>query len=211
MSGIQIFDQSRFMTPTAEDFQPNGNACLATFYYESEKDEVKTKIENRPIFHDKVFIEILKPGGIDKVVSEATDEDKRRYPKAWAAFERQGSHAIQGTPIDELTFLTRSRKNEFKAMNIMTVEQLAALDGASIDRCGMGTRKEVEKAQHFLKMAADGAHAQKLVDALSELNARLESIESENQELKNTLDKIQKENQERETQNGKEKGQKGRA
>lgn len=207
MAGSQTFDMGRFLTPSAEDFQPNGSACLATFYYDSQEDVLESKAKNRPIFNDKIFIKILKPGGIDCIVEEATDEHKQRYPKAWSAFERQGSHAFSGTPIEELTFLTRSRKLELKAMNIMTVEHFASLDGMTIDRAGPGTRKEVEKAQHFLKAASDGAHVQKLSDMLSALQEQISNRDAEVKALKEAIERLEKETH----TNGEEKGKKGRA
>ena len=141
------------------------------------QDKAASDKEGRPIFKEQIEITITTPGTRSDVVNRKArltgltpqDNDTLRFPKQWEAFKANKEQAIDGTPLEEVTFLSVSQVAELKAMNVRTLEQLGALDDAAIARCGMGTRRLVEMAKARLLAAKEAAP----LDRLSAENAAL--------------------------------------
>lgn len=116
----------------------------------------RTETEGRPIFEEVPYIKIMFPGDKTKQVHKpVNDQYKARFPRQWAAFEAQESQVVSGTPITEWAPLTKSQSAEFKAMNIHTVEALAALPDTALT--WLGSRSYRDKAVAWLAGAKDGS------------------------------------------------------
>jgi hypothetical protein len=151
-----------------------GDAKLyVVFHMHAVKNGFKSEQEGRPIFEDVPYIRIHVPGDKTSVVEHAvTDEEKMRFPAQWEKFQKNMEQSPEGTPLEQWPLLTVSQVHEFKALNVLTVEQLAGMADASAQRF-MGGNELRRKAQAFLKVSKDTAEAQRLATANDELTARL--------------------------------------
>lgn len=153
------------------------------FFTKAVEHPAKTREAGRPIFNDMEYVRISFPGDSKRelvapasemhYVSHAKQQMTyaERFAGSYAAFKDSNTEYVSGTPIDELTALTASKKAELKAMKIRTVEQLAGLPDVTIKKIGMGAREMVEQAQAFLAAASGTAEIAELRRQLAELQA----------------------------------------
>jgi len=155
---------------------------LVKFFLHPKQNQIKTKEAGRPIFEDIPYIQIMQPGNKDSVkVAPATARDKQRFPEHYRKFvAREDQEALEGTPLREWAGVTASQCKEFEFLNILTVEQLAAVsDSNGQGIMGLGFLKE--KAAKFIENAKLGATAEALAEMKAEnasLLARLEALEA---------------------------------
>jgi hypothetical protein len=80
-----------------------------------------------------------------------------RWPDLYRKFKMNETQDLSGTPLAEAPFLTQAKRMELKALNIHTVEALAAVDGQPLNMLGMGGREMKNQAQAYLAKASDSA------------------------------------------------------
>lgn len=145
----------------------------ARFYNMPVKDEEASAQEGRPIYNDKVFIEIVAAGNANNIVKrKATQEDRNRFRRQFELFQQGSEDQLIGTPLSEVPWLTRSQVEELSYMKIRTLESLANLDDAMCAKVA---------GLYDLKKRAS-AHVAKAAGA-----APLEALHLENETLKNQL------------------------
>lgn len=153
------------------------NNALVEFYVTAVQNNFKTAEEQRPVYDDVVFIRIQTPGDTrTRIERKATDQDKRRFPKSWAAFETQTELVEGGTPLSEWTGISASQVRELAHVHVRTVEQLASLSDSSIQRMGPGYQQLQKSARNWIETSNDNAastEAMRLNDALKEENEHL--------------------------------------
>ena len=169
----------------------DGGRTTPIFFIEAVQDHVKSKEEGRPIFREVEKVKLHFAGNPHSVpVMEVTDDIKAQFPQHYAAFKRTGEMAIVGTPLKEWASLSVSRIAELNAQNIWTVENLASLDDAGLQRIGMGGRELVAKAKAYIESAQGNSP----IEALASENIRLsEQVELQGRqiaELKGALDAL---------------------
>src|SRR6187399_475922 len=162
------------LDPVAFDNRFAGDAKLyVVFFMQAVKNGGKSEAEGRPIYDDVPHVKIHIPGDKNNVVTEpVTEEYKQRFPAQWDKFQKQLSQSPEGTPLEQWPLLTTGQVHELKAVNVMTVEQLAGMSDANVARF-MGGYELRRKAETFLKVAKNTAEAQRLVTLNDELTARL--------------------------------------
>jgi hypothetical protein len=142
------------------------------FYLRPILMQTESEQAGRPIFKDVVHVRILVPGDKLSIVDRlASPDDKARFATQFAKFESGGSQEVVGTRLEVVPWMTRSKVEEYKFFNIVTVEQLA---GAS-DQVGQkfpGFHQDREKSKQFLE-ATTGVNAK--IKELEEKLARLEA------------------------------------
>ena len=156
--------------------------AVVSFYNGVQINDGKTAAAGRPIYDDVEMIRIQWAGNtkseLHAPASDRSDrpivnrEDQSRYwPKwkdhpdfkaAYEAFKAGNEHVVNGTPVSELPFLTDARRLELKAINILTAEQLAAIDINS--KLGRDLVSLRQQAAVYLQRAAGAA-----VDAQHEM------------------------------------------
>lgn len=168
--------------------KPQAGKTVVMFRLVPTKNEFKSTEAGRPIYEDKLHIvkipadQFLK---IDRPIKEA--EARREYPAEWAAWERSQETKPLGISIDFAHFLTESQKLEFKAMQILTIEQLAELPDSYQGIMGMRTYRQ--KAQVFLASGKDAELVSKIkAEAASEINA----LKAQMEELRAMLEEATK-------------------
>lgn len=167
------------------------------FIVQPVENLIKSREQGRPIFEDKEFCRIRWVGDNKKELVEPAhqqvefDRDQRRYITYAEKFSehykmfkaQQDQAALNGTPIAELPFLTESKRAELRALNIHTAENLASLDGANLQRLGMGGRELKNQAQawidkangsaDFIRLAADN---EALKTQLADMQAQIRAL-----------------------------------
>lgn len=131
---------------------------IVRFYLEPVHMTFLSEKENRPIWEDREFVEII-PIGDNKTTTchEATQVDKDRWPDEYARFKRGEQDVHTGTPLKEWSFIRPSQVKMLNFLNIFTVEHLAQCGDDAIQRMGPGARELTKQAQGYLDRAKDGA------------------------------------------------------
>lgn len=144
------------------------------FFLDTVEDAAASAVAGRPIYRDIERVELNFPGDPNKKpVRNIRPEDQTRWPEEYGAFKRGQDVALSGTPIDHLPMLKPSMVRELKAIEIMTIEQLAALSDHGLQRIPMFGRQLKERAQAYLDSAAESAQ---LIEAQERENRHLAKI-----------------------------------
>lgn len=158
------------------------------------ENKAKSKEMGRPIYDDMEVVEVRFAGDRNKisvfpahaVCGQVEDEhgDYRtmtyaeRWPEQYKRFKAKQTQIAEGTPVDELPFLSLAKRSELKALSIYTAEALAALDGNSLKTLGPGGRDLKNQAQAYLDRAAGTADVTKMTTEISELRALVAELQA---------------------------------
>lgn len=152
------------------------NDCRPVFKMVPVENKAKSREAGRPIYEEREYVEIIIPGSRnERPVRRVQDEDKERWPREYAAFKRNQEETQEGTPLEQWPRMTRSRVHELKAVGVFSVEDLAALSDQNLANVGPDARELRDNAKAFL--GSDD-------DEKERLKARIEELESENEELR---------------------------
>jgi hypothetical protein len=155
----------------------------------------KSKDQGRPIYDDVEVVEVRFAGDRQRVgvfpahafaghrVNDEGYEEEityaQKYSDQYRRFKDKHQQIAEGTPVDELAFLTAAKRSELKALNILTAEALAALDGRELQALGMGGRQLKDQAAAYLKAANGTAEVTKLAADNVALQAQLNEMRQE--------------------------------
>jgi len=161
------------------------------FYMEALHDEEASAQEGRPIYVDREFIKIIPVGDKNTVVCRPvklnydgnTPPDNERWPNQYQAFKNQQIQTNEGTPLDQWPPISKSQVLMFKACNVHTVEQLAAVADNNLANLGMGARELQQRAVAFLSNAKDGAGTTQLIKENEELRMQIEGLRNQMNDL----------------------------
>jgi hypothetical protein len=107
-----------------------------------------------------------------------------RFARQYQQFKRQETQTMSGTPLDHARFLTEARRAELRALNVFTIEQLAALDGAELKNIGPQGRELKNMAEAFIADALKGAPNAQLVAELDAVRALNQTLQDDVNTLK---------------------------
>lgn len=178
-------------------------AVVALFLNSAVKNEAKSAEAGRPIFDDMEVCQLRYPGSKNigvypahgfshwKVDPFSGEQVKVSYAERFQRQYRQfKEHAIQtkvGTPLTEVRFLTEARRAELRALNIYTVEALAAIDGFELKNLGFNGRELKNRALEYIEESREKAPTTQMVAELEALRARNTLLEEDNSRLKEYL------------------------
>lgn len=154
------------------------------------ENKAATKAENRFIGREVDYIKIYLPGQGEPSEfrwDSMTAREQAQFMPSYKAWKERRVESPVGTPIERLLWLSPSRIDELKRRFICTVEQYVELSEPDIQRLGMGTRGEVEKAKAFLAQAKDGGTATRLAQENTELKEQLAALTEDMKELRRSL------------------------
>lgn len=193
-----FFKQSEVIMMAFDPRDPDA-VLVATFRPLAVENLHKSKLEGRPIFDDMEVCEIRVPGSRDvKVFPANTFSDwvtdpytgsqvKRTYAERFAHQYRQfKAHFEQtksGTPLTHVPFLTEGRRAELRALNIYTIEQLAAIDGQELKNIGLNGREQKNKAVEYIEQARISAPNIQMQAELDAMRSKMELVEEDNKLL----------------------------
>lgn len=99
------------------------------FFMKPVKNEAKSLEAGRTIMEEHVMLNIKIPGDKNNdVVKDVSMQPEyiQRFPVHYERF-RKNMEQVVGTPLNALPFLTEAQVEEYRGVNIRTVEQLAGL------------------------------------------------------------------------------------
>ncbi len=167
--------------------------ALGQFYMKAELQGYESQQAGRPIYKSVPFVRIIQPGEKDTVERPVRNEDKVRFPQAWAQFEAQGQQRIEGTPLSTLFPHNPGVVKTLDSLAITTVEQLAALNDSQLQNIGLGAREWQQMAQNFMSSAEKGKGFQAMQSQLDTLTAQVAKLVSINEALQSENDALKSE------------------
>lgn len=160
------------------------------FFTDAVQNMAQSEKEGRPIFEDKEMVEIRVPGDkhltwigpvTEKMrINGQLIDSRERWPEHYAAFKRGEQRAVTGTPLEHWPNpgLTAARVAEYKAINILSVEELANVSDSALPKMGMGARELREQARAYIEKAKGAAADNAMARELADLRARLAALEA---------------------------------
>lgn len=172
------------------------------FRTEAVENKHASKAAGRPIFKDMEVVEVRIAGDRnfspvfpalsmwervnDSITAQkynCSEGDElsyaERWPEQYARFKEGNIQVADGTPLDELTFLSNARRAELRALKIYTAEALAALEGKNLKVLGGDGYSFKEQAQAYLDKARGGAGAYAAAAENAELRAQMDTMREE--------------------------------
>lgn len=167
----------------AESAEKGEDNCIPHFFFRPIQNKKKTEEEGRPIFDEIPYIEIIIPGDKSaRHITKVKDEHQRRFPVAWAEFVRTNEETYGGgMPVEDWPYLTRGQVMEMRALGLHTVESIANLSDAGLQKIGTGARELQERARQHLQPQTETET--ELRKRLSELEAQVRELEADNSRL----------------------------
>ncbi|WP_125461815.1 MULTISPECIES: hypothetical protein [Rhodomicrobium] len=147
-------------------------------------DGRRTQEAGHEVYRDVEHVKIAVPGDRNSLFFQpSNDVYRKRFPKAYAAYQERGRKPMEGMPIENWAPISRSVAFNLRAANIDTVEALAAVHEGHIDRIGSNGRELREKARAWLADAKSGAETvrlaaekQDLIDQLAAMQAQINAL-----------------------------------
>jgi hypothetical protein len=152
------------------------------FFMEAVHNKTKSDLEGRPIFDEKPMVKIVTPGSKDILVNKASEHYQRRFAKQWERFKRNQEQSVDGTPLEQVPFLTVGQIAELKALNVLTLEGLAGMSDSVAHRF-MGFHDTRTKAQRFLEAAKSAA-------PITAMQAQIDDLKNTNEVLQRQLQEL---------------------
>ena len=179
----------------ANEGERGDDSCVPLFYLREVQNKARSDVEGRVCFDQKEYVEIFVPG--EKTLRPnrpVTDADKKRWPVAYAKFQRTREETLDGTPVEQWPYLNRAQVAEMKANGIMTVEAIADVPDGLIDRLGPNGRDLQTRAMQFLKPQSEietelRDEVAGLQTALKESNMALQNVTARLQAMEQQADK----------------------
>lgn len=175
----------RYEADGSGNYRPAGYEPAVRFDRIAEQNRMKSEEAGAPIFDAVTVVRVQHPGENDEVVLPATEGYKRRWPRAWAAFEQSATAQHDGIPLGLLFPNAPEVVENLRARNVHTVEQLAGLSGAAVATIGMGASDWSRRAQDYLENARTGA-------PLHKVQGELEREREQRQALEKRLDEMER-------------------
>ena len=163
--------------------QPGDEAVHARFFLHPHKNEKLSLQEGRPIYEDREYVRLVVAGDKDNIVERpAREADKARFPRQYEAFKRGEGDAVVGTPLSSWPGISRSQVEELAFFGVRTVEQLAEMADAQIQKF-LGANALRDRARMFIAAAKGDAPIQRMQAELAERDTRIEFLEKKLKEL----------------------------
>lgn len=161
--------------------------------FPEDMDHAKSREAGHPVYCTIEYVRVFMPGNdLNKPVQRAhdkilpipgTDNGRQSYAEAFAdeyrRFKAGLAEQISGTPLSELTSISAARRAELKAINIVTVEQLAGLDATSHRKIGMDAQELQTMARIYLEKSADNAVGARIAAENAALKAEIDALREE--------------------------------
>lgn len=174
---------------------PNQHQVVPLFRVHTSYNDAKSKKAGRPIYDETEVCELRFPAN-RKTIGVYPAHEPFKYAENDYGFKEPVTYAMEysaqykqfkdghaqtmtGTPIEELSFLTASKRLELKALNIYTAEQLAALDGQPLKQLGMSGRSLKDQASAYLEAAQGSADVTRLAAENAELREMMKRMQAQ--------------------------------
>ncbi len=153
---------------------------LVAFGLHPMKDDQQSAAAGSDVFVDIEHVKIAVPGDRNALYFQpATDQHKKRFPKAYDAFKQRALKPNAGLPVEQWAAITRSVALTLRAANVPTVEALAQVHDAHLDRLGFNARELRDKAKVWLAQREGNAAALKDVAEKNELRQQIAALQAQ--------------------------------
>lgn len=167
------------------------SAVMATFSEEFVKNDYKSEVEGRAIYEKRIQVLLEYPGNnLSNFVARFSEEEgekgnqwTERFPGQWRAFKAQKTQMPDGMPVEIWSPLDKGRVFSLKAMNIHTVEQIAALTDMTGPNIGMDWRKLQTMAKATIEPNESLVAISKMARENDDLKSQMEVLQNQVQQL----------------------------
>jgi hypothetical protein len=178
---------------------PTDDRKIVAFFPKSILNVARSKAEGKRVCENKDYITIVFPGEtLSKLEREANDDDKRRWPRQWAAYSSGKEQTPDGIPMSVLFPAHPNICDMLRGYNIHTVEQLAHLSGSAISTVGMGCQEWVNRAIKYLEQAEKGVDFHRFNKSIEEKDQQISTLQRQvgelNKQLQQVMNMVQKVN-----------------
>lgn len=140
------------------------------FYMHAVLQPEESKKQGMPVYKDELYIKIQIKGQKNQIrCRKVRDEDRTDYPKAWSIWENKENDISLGTPLSAIPGIGPSMELELKQLGIHTVEDLAGITDATMDKF-RGARMLKQRAVAYME-------ALKVVPSDNEVKGNQENTE----------------------------------
>jgi len=170
---------------------PRADQLIVGFFPKEMPDPVKSREMGVPVKKYVDYVKKQHPGETLMIIERpATDEDKRNYPRQWAAYKAQREQVPDGIPL-EFVFPDQLHIRDFlKSRSVHTVEQLAGLSGQAMAEIGMGGQEWSNKAKAYLEQAQKGVDFHRFNKAMAESARENATLKRQVRELSEHVAKL---------------------
>ena len=163
------------------------------FYSDTRENKAKSAEAGRAIHEDIEMVRIRWAGDKNQSLvapaqgfgSARNPETNLRmtyaeqFPRHYEAFKANKAVVADGTPLEELPFITNAKREDLKSLNIYTAEALASLDGSLLGKLGMGGRDLKNRAEDWIEKAAGVAVENRLSQENTALQNQITELKAE--------------------------------
>ncbi len=164
--------------------RPSPSKLAVLFRRVQEKNNFKSTAQGRPVFEEKIYITKIPADQFLKIDREATAADFEEFRAEYDQFIKTGESRVLGTPLDMWHAITETQRAEFKAAGLVTIEQVANMSDAMLQRY-MGGGDLRQKARVFVESGKDAEFVAKIK---AEANAEIEALKAQMAEMKAMLE-----------------------
>jgi hypothetical protein len=180
------------------------SVLIPTFRNHAVPNEAKSITAGRPIYDDVEVVDIRRAGSRDFSTHPSTEFARwvidprtggqiketyaERFRHQYQQYKAQAQQTLTGTPLDVAPFLSEARRAEMRALNVLTVEQLAHVDGQELKNLGPGGRDLKNQAMEYIEQSKTNAPTMQLAAELEAERARRQTLEEDVEALKRRLD-----------------------
>jgi hypothetical protein len=170
-------------------------AIVAVFKQMAFKNDAKSAQEGRDIYDDWEVCELRYPGSSNVGVYPAnavshwqadpiTGAQRQityaeRFRHQYDQFKSHAQQTKEGTPLTLVPVRTEARRAELRALNVYTVEALAAMDGAELKNLGHNGRDLKNQAADYIRNSAVNSTNTRMLAELEALRARNAILEED--------------------------------
>ena len=160
------------------DYARSNQKTFAIFLRKSVLDPWASREQGKPVHVSRDFCRIQHAGERDHIeVPVKLDEHPQLYPRQWEAFQREVQQVPDGTPLTVLFPDQPHIADNLKHWNVLTVEQLAVLEGTALTNIGAGALEWKRKAVQFQEAAQTSAPLRHLEAQLEQRDDRIKQLE----------------------------------
>ena len=166
-------------------YDEGDKALHVTFRRHSERNGLHAIATGGPTFVAKDYVKIFRPAEYQLWVvdREATEDDKRRFPRQWAAYQEDRQQVPDGHPVALLFPHDPDRVANCQALRIQTIEQLAAVTDGALPKLGMGGLEMRDAAKAYMVGASDRDRVVAQAQIVEQQNSVIDDLKRQVAEL----------------------------
>ena len=163
-----------------DSLRPEIGRVRVMFHAVQKKMEKASADAGTPIFKEVIHITKIPADQFLRIDRPLRETDKEEFAAEWENWQKTRENRIIGLPIEHWPSISDTQKAEFRAMNIVTVEQFAGLP----DGFGQRIQGFHDLRRKALAFVESGKDAELLAKAKAEADEREARLKAEIAELR---------------------------